>query len=121
MKASVIPGKIRKVLELDPFMKRCFRHGEGDCAGCVEWEHAWMYAGRKIQERWAIVPACKSQHHQGPKLDKNLNRYAAILRMTPEEWNETQRRYPRIDWEQQKNWLASKFPEFSLPDMGISK
>lgn len=109
-----IPPKIRAQLARDRFMDRCFRHAEGNCSGRVEWEHAFIYAGKQVQERWAIVPAC-TFHHRGRGLDKNLNRYAALLRMTDEELEETENKYPRENWRQQKDWLALRYPMFRLP------
>ena len=108
-----IPPKLRRAIAGDPTMARCFRHGEGNCSGRVEWEHAHTYAGSQIQERWAIVPCC-TFHHRGKGLDKNLNRYASLLRMTEAEMEEATRKYPRTDWQQLNDWLGIKYPTFIL-------
>ncbi len=109
-----IPPKIRAELAADPFMKRCFRWQEHECQGRVEWEHAWIYAGRQVQERWAIIPCC-TFHHRGEGLDKNLNRYAAILRMTDDEWARARIDYAKTEWIQQRLWLTKLYPDFRLP------
>lgn len=114
-----IPPKIRAELAADPFMRRCFRSAEGTCLGRIgnpEWEHAHKYAGRRVNERWAIIPCC-TFHHRGGGLDKNLNRYATLLRMTEEELDEAKRKYPRENWDQLKKWLTAKYPSFALPSV----
>ena len=110
---DVIPPDVRTALAADPFMLRCFRWREGACSGRVEWEHAFIYAGNQIQERWAIIPCC-TFHHRGAGLDKNLNRYAALLRMTAEELAAALTAYPRTDWRQQHEWLRGEYPDFAI-------
>jgi len=56
-------------------MKKCIY---SDCPGKPEWEHAFTYQ-KQINEAWAIVPAC-AYHHRGKGLDKDYNRYRAIIR-----------------------------------------
>jgi hypothetical protein len=51
------------------------------------------YAGRQVQEKWAIVPLCW-HHHLGPGLDKKANRLIALARATEEDLA----KYPRADW-----------------------
>lgn len=87
-----IPPKLRKQLAEDPKMKVCARNG-WDCAGRITWEHAFIYAGRQINEAWAIVPLCE-YHHLGKGLNKKLNRQIAISQATPEDLQ----KYPKKDW-----------------------
>lgn len=103
-----IPPKMRKQIALDPFMKKCiYDHiGRGnECRGRIEWEHTHNYAGKQINEPWAIVPCC-TYHHRGAGLDKDFNRYMAIMRADIED---LQVRMPRQDWAQQKKYLMSKY------------
>lgn len=36
--------------------------GFGACDGRIEWHHVWKYAGRQINEDWALVGLC-TRHH----------------------------------------------------------
>jgi hypothetical protein len=96
-----IPIKIRKELANDPFMQKCIYE---NCQGSPEWEHAFIYAGRQINESWAIVPVC-SYHHRGAGLDKEYNQFHSILRATEEDF----RKYPRFDWQRLKKYLIKKY------------
>jgi hypothetical protein len=52
-----------------------------------------MYAGRQINEAWAIIPLCEF-HHLEAGFNKAMNQRIALLRATPEDLA----KYPRIDW-----------------------
>jgi hypothetical protein len=116
--------RLRRELDADPFMHRCihaYLRTEGNpCSGRVEWEHAHLYAGRQINERWAIVPVC-TYHHRGRGLDKNVNKYASLLRMTEEERTTAETKYPRTNWQQLMDWLGLRYPLFRLPDWATAK
>lgn len=102
-----IPLKIRKIIAQDPFMKTCIyeKIGRGhECSGRIEWEHAFSYK-KQIHEPWAIVPCC-SHHHRGSGLDKDFNRFMAIIRA---DIDDLEKRMPRQDWRQIKKYLVSKF------------
>ena len=88
-------------MALDPFMKKCIHP---DCFAKPEWEHAWIYAGKQINEAWAIVPVC-TYHHRGSGLDKDYNRYRSIIRATTMDFS----KYPRTDWKQLKEFLTKKY------------
>ncbi len=108
-----IPPKLRKQLALDPFMSRCiYNHiGKGnECRGRVEWEHAFLYAGKQINEAWAIVPCC-TYHHRGDGLDKDFNRYMAIVRA---DIKDLQNRMPRNDWSQVLKFLTTKYESIAV-------
>ena len=87
-----IPQKLRKEIADDPFMWVCIRKNE-DCAGRITWEHAFIYAGKQVNEKWAIVPLCY-YHHLGKGLDKRFNQKVALSRATPEDLA----KYPRKNW-----------------------
>lgn len=91
-----IPLKLRKQLEVDPYYSMCSRAGS-ECNGRITWEHAIIYAGRQVQERWAIIPLCEF-HHLGKGLNKQINIFIALSRATPEEL----KKYPKEDWDQMK-------------------
>lgn len=59
-----IPKKLRKQLAEDPEYSVCMLTGEAGKRGDpIEWHHALIFAGRQVQERFAIIPIKRSIHH----------------------------------------------------------
>ena len=85
-------------------MKICI-HNNKDCRGRIEWEHAWIYAGRQIDESWAIVGVC-TYHHRGNGLDKEFNQYKSLLKA---DIDEVCKQYPKKNWRIIFNYLKSKY------------
>jgi hypothetical protein len=52
-----------------------------------------MYAGKQIQERFAILPLCE-YHHLGKGLHKKTNEWIAVGRATVED----KKKYDRFPW-----------------------
>jgi len=88
-----IPTKVKQELEADPRMKKCIyttalasclAATEAECiepcVGRITWEHAFIYAGKQINEPWAILGICE-HHHLGAGLDKDFNRYVALKKV----------------------------------------
>lgn len=109
-----IPPKMRAEIEKDPRMKRCTLSGAdqfyGRCdTGRPEWHHVWIYAGRQINEPWAIMPACHA-HHAMVTQDKAIRmafEAGSLLIATEAQLAE----YPRKDWVQIKRTLGLKHHE----------
>ena len=97
-----IPLAMRNQMSADPFMAHCIYPG---CGGKPEWEHAWIYAGRQINEPWAIVPCC-TYHHRGDGLDKDYNRYRSLIRA---DIDDLCSRMPKKNWRQELKYLKSKY------------
>jgi len=91
-----IPKKLKDEISSDPYYLKCARSGS-DCRGRITWEHAFIYSGRQINEKWAIIPLCV-YHHLGDGLNKRINEKIAVNRATEEDL----KKYPR------KNWLIYK-------------
>jgi len=53
-----IPLKLRKELSADPFYQKCCITGQTN----INFHHAFIYAGRQIQEQWCILPIAKEVH-----------------------------------------------------------
>ncbi len=102
-----IPAKLRKEIAADPFYEHCIRLHEGECSGHITWEHAWIYAGKQIQEKWAIVPLCYF-HHLGGGLEKEKGQAVALLRATTDDLA----KYPKTPWYQHKRYLFMKHAEY---------
>jgi len=94
-----IPPAMRQEIESDPFMKKCSRRSS-ECDGRITWEHCWIYAGRQINEPWAIIPLCV-YHHLGKGLDKHENQRISLRRATDEDLA----KYPKKDWNYEKRYL----------------
>lgn len=105
-----IPRSLAQQMEADPYYKKCVRNSEGNCAGRITWEHAFIYAGRQINEIWAIIPLCAFHHgvdfyQDCGDLKKDLNEYIALSRATPEDLA----KYPRTNWAQKLRYLSEKY------------
>ena len=96
-----MPKKLREQLSNDPYYKKCAREN-GDCEGRITWEHCWIYAGKQIQEAWAIIALCW-RHHLGDLLDKKINQKISLKRATPEDFA----KYPRKDWKTLQSTLLT--------------
>lgn len=94
-KGTVMSKKLRNEVNLDKEYTLCslhnYQHAFGPCAGRVTREHAMYYAGKKIQEKWAIIPCC-AQHHgvdqfqDGPgEAPKIVREWVALNRATDRE------------------------------------
>lgn len=87
-----------------------------ECQGRITREHALIYAGRQIDEPWAIVLLCEYAHSLGPWLDsgildKRKNEWIAVCRMTRRD----EKHYPRMDWSQKRAYLCGLFGSLKLP------
>lgn len=60
---SPIPPKLRAEMDADPYYHRCAVTGtkRGPYAK-VEWHHAFTYAGKRVNEKWCIIPILKRIH-----------------------------------------------------------
>lgn len=103
-----IPKKLREEIASDPFMARCiYERADApnhNCKGRITWEHAIIWAGRQVNEKWAIVPCCEN-HNSGPAMVKDFNQHVALSRATEEDLA----KYPREDWAQLKKYLNKKY------------
>jgi hypothetical protein len=100
-----IPPAVKAEILADPYYKTCARADEGTCEGRVTWEHAYIYAGKQVQEKWSIIPLCV-YHHLGAGLDKDLNHLIALLRA---DLNDLCARMPKKDWKRELIYLESLY------------
>jgi len=104
-----IPKKMREEMANDDYYKFCARLNEGNCSGRITFEHALIYAGKQIQEKFAILPICEYHHSIGKHMDdgdlnKSLHHYLAISRMTTQD----KIKYPKRDWDSDLELLEKK-------------
>lgn len=97
-----------------PCLRReAFRDHE--CRGRTTLEHALIYAGRQVNEDWAIVPLCAYAHsvdewQDRGILDKEKNEYLALSRMPAEALAV----YPRSSWARRLLYLQGKYAGIDL-------
>lgn len=104
-----IPEKLKRDMLADPYYRRCARENS-ECAGRITWEHAFIHAGKQIQELWAIIPLCAFHHavdeyQDGGDLCKEINQFLALSRATAEDLA----KYPKTNWGQMFSYLSSKY------------
>lgn len=83
-----IPEGIKKQLEAEPNV--CALRDYPPCGGRITWEHAIIYAGRQVNEVWAIIKICECHHgvntyQDGGNFNKELNVWVALNRATDDE------------------------------------
>ena len=75
-------------MSLSTYYKACARRCDGGCSGRITWEHVIIYAGKQLNEIWAIIPLCEKhhgvEHYSGSDsfMDKNINMSIALNRAT---------------------------------------
>lgn len=112
-----IPEKLKKEILADPYYKNCARKNS-ECDGRITWEHAIIFAGRQLNEKWAIVPLCTFHHavdgHQdGGDLNKELNVLLALNRASESELQAVSK---VIRYKEMRDNLNDKyFPLISVP------
>lgn len=83
-----ISSKVKAKLLQEPDV--CARAKDGGCKGRITWEHALIYAGRQIDEVWAIIKICEYHHAVNTyqdmgALNKEKNVWIALNRATDDE------------------------------------
>ncbi len=105
-----ISDKIKKVINSDAFYHVCCLNDQypDECDGRVEQHHNLIYAGKQVDELWAILPVCKYHHDKEKKKPYNddLDRIM-ISRTTYQD----RKKYPRYDWVQKSKYLKIKLPK----------
>ena len=85
-----IPIKLRE--ELAQLPQVCARKNH-ECSGRITWEHVWIYAGKQINELWAIIFLCW-YHHLDKGLNKRENERISLEQATDEDLA----KYPNKNW-----------------------
>lgn len=99
-----VPQKLRKQWHAEDIAKVkrvCMRANENNCQGRLTKEHALYYAGKQIQEDWAILDICEFHHAVGPyqgngDLNKEKHTWIALNRATDERLRELSKAEDKI-------------------------
>lgn len=83
-----ISEKVKQKLLQEPDI--CSLVHLGGCAGGITWEHALIYAGRQIDEAWAIIKLCEKHHgvnsyQDVTAVDKERSIWVALNKATDKE------------------------------------
>ena len=84
--------KAKEEIGANPYYRICARRNN-ECSGRITIEHAIMYAGRRIDDIWALLPLCW-YHHLGAGLNKRINEKIAIRRASQKDLE----KYPKRKW-----------------------
>ena len=60
----MIPAKLKKELANDKFYDRCCLTGIHKNLEKIDWHHAFIYAGKQVNEKWCILPVVQAIHFQ---------------------------------------------------------
>ena len=82
-----ISKKVKDILDNEPDICALL---DRNCQGRITREHSLIYAGRQIDEAWAIIKICAWHHsvdqfQDGGGLNKERNVWVALNRATDEE------------------------------------
>ncbi len=106
----VIPNEIKKQITEDDFYKRCCITGSLS----VSIEHSWIYAGKQINDLWALTPLRRDLNNSHPPIAvKNKCRLISLERAKKMgEWGNLKRKYPKKDWEQEYKYLKKHYANY---------
>lgn len=99
----MIPKNLREIINVDPYYRECARKSP-ECDGRITIEHAFIYAGKQVNELWALIPLCW-KHHLGSLLNKRENHRIALARATDEDLM----KYPKKDWAQMRRSFEQEY------------
>ena len=96
MEMNSVPLKLKRKWREEEWrgeVRVCARADEGNCQGRVTVEHAIIYAGKQLQEEWAILWICEFHHavcnfQDRGDLNKEKHIWIALNRASEERLNE---------------------------------
>lgn len=109
-----VPEKLKnewKEKEVLGIKRMCMRADEGNCQGRLTKEHAITFAGRQVQEEWAILDICEFHHDVGAfqgtgDLNKEKHVCIALNRATEDRLVALSKAEDKI---RIRNWLNNKY------------
>ncbi len=77
-----IPDDLREDMSNDPFYKQCCITGWTHEK--IDWHHNLIFAGRQVNEKWAILPLARSIHDRVQDYQEECDRIM-LLRATEDQ------------------------------------
>lgn len=111
MQGTPTPKHVYEELKKErPFCERAAFFHDHFCEGRQTFEHAWIYNGKQIPKKWAIITLCAKAHSVDEFatcgiLDKQKNHFLSLRHATREDL----KLYPRFSWEQEKRYLNLRY------------
>ena len=95
-----INNDLRKEISDDSYYKTCCITGKQNVK--IDWHHVWIYAGKQINEKWAIMPIWEMKHSPMGDNDsvhrcketRELVQYLSLKRATDDDLE----KYPNKNW-----------------------
>lgn len=107
---------VRREIAADPEYTGCMlrAYPGHTCGGRITIEHPFIYAGRQVDFKNALISVCaKGQevdlYQDAHTMDKNLNRWAALNRMSEEEIESISKSF---NWAREKERLNEIYGEY---------
>lgn len=99
-----------EILKERPACERKVIFNDHVCQGRSTMEHAFIYAGRQIIDKWAIIRLCAYAHgvdefQDRGILDKGKNQLIALSHATDKDLA----KYPKADWKTLQSNLQKKY------------
>lgn len=114
MKRSSLQRKLKPGVANEVMSRKedCVRGHEGTCKGRTTIEHALYYAGKRMDEPWALVKLCAYHHgvdefQDRGDLVKPINELMALQQATDEQLME----YPKAEFIKRRNLLRKQYPK----------
>lgn len=90
---------------------RCCREDEGNCQGRLTKDHTIIFAGKQLQEDWAIVDVCEFHHgvnkfQDSGDLNREKHTYISLCRATDDDLRRISK---AVDYLALKKRLALKY------------
>ena len=80
-----IPVKMREEMSKDKFYSKCCLADE-ECEGRIEFHHNLQYAGKRVNEKFCILPVCSYHHSRADtSIFKERMNYQMLNRANDEE------------------------------------
>lgn len=122
MQKYPIPKNLQIEISSDPSYSVCARKGlhSHECGGRLTKEHAMTYAGRRLNEKFAIISLCAKAHsvdeyQDGGDLDKEINLWIALNRATDDELLAISKAIPYIRERARLNAIYGVYVPPALP------
>jgi hypothetical protein len=96
-----IPKKLRDEMEADPFYTKCCITGVPAGIAKIDWHHNLIFAGKQVQEKFAILPLTKEVHDNIVKYKERCN-WIMVNKMSEAELD----KYSKVfNWRREKERL----------------
>lgn len=109
-----ISQRVKSVIASDYFYTKCARIKDGGCMGRLTMEHALIFAGKQVDEPFAIIPLCEFHHavnrfQDGGDLQKEKNIWIALNRATDQELEKISKAVNYISLRERLNTKYGKY------------